>query len=67
MTTVDPAHMPRHDVRFGSKADMCGAKRHVRFTPESDIDCVFGMSAMGQKRTSARLLDQLIGSDLQSG
>jgi hypothetical protein len=24
------------DVRFGSKTDMCGAKRHVRFTPESD-------------------------------
>src|SRR5262245_37603237 len=24
------------DVRFGSKADICGAKRHVRFTPESD-------------------------------
>src|SRR5262249_18948048 len=23
-------------VRFGSKADICGAKRHVRFTPESD-------------------------------
>ncbi|MGC1960508.1 MAG: hypothetical protein WA683_23130, partial [Pseudolabrys sp.] len=23
------------DVRFGSKADMCNAKRHVRFTPES--------------------------------
>jgi len=22
-------------VRFGSKADICGAKRHVRFTPES--------------------------------
>jgi hypothetical protein len=20
---------------------MCGAKRHVRFTPNSDIDCVF--------------------------
>ena len=29
------------DVRFGSKADMCGAKRHVRFTPNSDIRCVF--------------------------
>src|SRR5262245_44174322 len=28
-------------VRFGSKADMCSAKRHVRFTPNSDIDCVF--------------------------
>src|SRR5262249_49709181 len=23
-------------VRFRSKADICGAKRHVRFTPESD-------------------------------
>ena len=23
------------DVRFGSKADMCGAKRHVCFTPNS--------------------------------
>ena len=22
------------DVRFGSKADMCGAQAHVRFTPE---------------------------------
>ena len=24
------------DVRFGSKADMCGATRDVRFTPNSD-------------------------------
>ena len=24
------------DVRFGSKADMCGAPSHVRFTPNSD-------------------------------
>src|SRR5262249_17882989 len=24
------------DVRFGSKADMCGAARHVRFTSNSD-------------------------------
>ena len=24
------------NVRFGSKADICGAKRHVRFTPDSD-------------------------------
>src|SRR5262245_48602213 len=29
------------DVRFGSKADMCSAQAHVRFTPNSDIDCVF--------------------------
>ncbi|MGC2690188.1 MAG: hypothetical protein WA375_21720, partial [Pseudolabrys sp.] len=27
-------------VRFGSKADMCSAKGHVCFTPESDAECV---------------------------
>ena len=26
----------RLHVRFGSKADMCSAKGHVRFTPKSD-------------------------------
>jgi len=26
-------------VRFGSKADMCGAIVHVRFTPNSDKKC----------------------------
>jgi hypothetical protein len=25
------------DVRFGSKANMCGAKENVRFTPKADI------------------------------
>jgi hypothetical protein len=25
------------DVRFGSKADICGAKSDVRFTPEADM------------------------------
>jgi len=25
-------------VRFGSKADICSAQAHVRFTPNSDID-----------------------------
>jgi hypothetical protein len=29
---------PTH-VRFGSLADICSAKGHVRFTPESDIKC----------------------------
>src|SRR5215831_5770412 len=26
------------DVRFGSKADMCSASGHVRFTPDSDLE-----------------------------
>src|SRR5262249_35094597 len=29
------------NVRFGSKAELCGATRYVRFAPKSDIDCVF--------------------------
>jgi hypothetical protein len=28
--------MSTADVRFGSKADMCNAPTHVRFTPNSD-------------------------------
>jgi len=27
------------DVRFGSKADMCAAIPHVRYSPESDLNC----------------------------
>ena len=29
------------DVRFGSKADMCSANRHVRFSPNSDRENEF--------------------------
>jgi hypothetical protein len=36
----------RADVRFGSKADMCAAKRHVRFTPNSDRESVIPQKAM---------------------
>ncbi|MGB7714889.1 MAG: hypothetical protein WBL81_08010 [Pseudolabrys sp.] len=31
-----PLILIRPDVRFGSKADICSAKWHVRFTPKSD-------------------------------
>ena len=31
-----PQHEMLADVRFGSKADMCGAQADVRFTPNSD-------------------------------
>ena len=34
------------DVRFGSKADMCGAKQNVRFTPNSDRESEFPQKAM---------------------
>jgi hypothetical protein len=34
----------RGDVRFGSKADICAATSHIRFTPDSDNDCVLSFS-----------------------
>ena len=42
----------RADVRFGSNADTCAAKDHVRFTPKSDRDGGLpqnGMSALPSK------------------
>src|SRR5262249_39177961 len=36
----------RFNVRFGSKADMCAAKRHVRFTPNSDRESGFPQTVM---------------------
>jgi len=36
------------DVRFGSKADMCSAQAHVRFTPNSNRE-----SGLSQKAMSA--------------
>jgi hypothetical protein len=32
---------PKSDVRFGSKADICGATAHVRFAPNSDRESGF--------------------------
>jgi hypothetical protein len=34
------------DVRFGSKADICGATSHVRFTPNSDRKSEFSQKVM---------------------
>jgi hypothetical protein len=44
-------------ARFGSLADICSATVHVRFTPKSrHVLLQLRMSALGQKRTSARAL-----------
>ena len=43
-------------VRFGSQADLCGAKANVRFTPNSDCESDFSqksMSALTPKQTCA--------------
>ena len=38
------------DVRFGSTADACSAKRHVRFTPESGHDLFDDIVGATQQR-----------------
>src|SRR5262249_46717895 len=46
----------RYNVRFGSKADICTAPAHVRFTPNSDRESRHPqpvMSALPPKRTCA--------------
>ena len=57
------------NVRFGSLADICSAKGHVRFAPNSDRESGFPppesvqypMSALGQKRTFRHIrLDTLV-------
>src|SRR5262249_52967536 len=50
------------DVRFGSKADMCNANRHVRFTPKSDIKCDTGNVRFGPKADIDILFDHLVGA-----
>jgi hypothetical protein len=34
------------NVRFGSKADICAAIRHVRFTPDNDRESGFSQTVM---------------------
>lgn len=50
--TVRRATGPR--VRFGSFADICSAKAHVRFTPESRHSAVPGNGQMTRQRLQAR-------------
>jgi hypothetical protein len=52
------------DVRFGSKADMCAAKGHVRFTPESGhVRCSYRgpLWAKSGHRSAACLFPLLCG------
>src|SRR5262245_60954930 len=43
------------DVRFVSKADICGAQQHVRFTPNSDMCSARAHVCFGPKADIARL------------
>jgi hypothetical protein len=45
------------DVRFGSKTDMCGAKSHIRFTPESGHVHCTSVCPLCAKSRHAQLLD----------
>ena len=47
----------RVNVRFGSKADMCTAKAHVRFTPNSDRESEFPKRSMSALPLEADMCD----------
>jgi hypothetical protein len=44
----DAAAQRKVDFRFGSKADICSATAHVRFTPNMTSIAFFGMSGKGR-------------------
>jgi hypothetical protein len=54
-------------IRFGSKADMCAAKRHVCFTLESDIDRVFRHVCFGREADIRRAHHSIRHSKFISG
>jgi len=49
------------DVPFGSKADICSAKRHVRFTPESGHVRCNQRCPLWANSGRRRLLNHLVG------
>ena len=56
-----PVCLSSKDVCFGSEADMCGAKRHVRFTPPkateiADINEGQSISALPLQGSNVNLL-----------
>jgi hypothetical protein len=46
MAHNQPQTLIRSNVRFGSKADVCGARAHVCFTPNSDRESGLPRQAM---------------------
>ena len=51
-----------YHVRFGSETDICAAKGHVRFTPESDIQRVTIGCPLRAKSGHETLFDHLAGA-----
>ena len=47
------------DVRFGPKADMCAARRNVRFTPNSDRESEIPQKAMSALAPKADMCSAL--------
>jgi|SoiMetStandDraft_5_1073268.scaffolds.fasta_scaffold162593_1 hypothetical protein len=51
--------LSRRNVRFGSKADICGATAHVRFTPNSDRESGFPHKVMSALHPKADMCSAL--------
>ena len=56
------------NVRFGSKADMCSAKCHVRFTPESGhVQCTSDVRFVPKADSCSAAEDMCLFDDLICG
>ena len=53
-------HSTVADVRFGSQADVRTAKRHVRFTPDSDHESDFSQKPMSALTPKAEVCSALV-------
>jgi len=51
---------PRCHVRYGSEADTCGAKRGVRFAPNSDSESDFSQKRMSALTPKADVCSALV-------
>jgi len=47
-------------VRFGSQADICGAKRQVRFIPNSDCESDFSQKPMSALTPEADICSAVV-------
>ena len=48
------------NVRFGLKADICSAKGHVRFAPNSDRESGFPQTLMSALPSNADIVSEVI-------
>src|SRR5262249_51941621 len=66
-THLHGTHVPVQEPSTASKADMCGAKRHVRFGPKADIPAIVHYSIGCKRWCASEALETVFGVRSESG